>query len=131
MTFAAGALTGGIVTFGGLALLGHALGAGAPAVAAAVALAAAIGEAKGALPGLDLALPSRASAPASPGSISSIRAKCGCAATRAWRNASRLSKGRRLPRTSDSARRIAQSSRASPGGNTARFARCTRPSVFT
>jgi hypothetical protein len=48
VTFAAGALTGGVVTFGGLSLLGGALGAGAPAVAAAVALAAAIGEAKGA-----------------------------------------------------------------------------------
>jgi hypothetical protein len=50
-TFAAGALAGGAITFGGLALLGEALGAGgpvAPAVAAAVALAAAIGEARGA-----------------------------------------------------------------------------------
>ncbi len=51
LTFAAGALAGGVVTFGGLALLGEALGAGGPAaltVAAAVALAAAIGEARGA-----------------------------------------------------------------------------------
>jgi hypothetical protein len=50
-TFAAGALAGGAITFGGLALLGQALGAGgsvALAVAAAVALAAAIGEARGA-----------------------------------------------------------------------------------
>jgi hypothetical protein len=47
-TFALGALAGGIVTFGGLALLGAALGAGAPAVAALVALAAAVGEARGA-----------------------------------------------------------------------------------
>lgn len=49
-TFAAGALAGGVVTFGGLALVGQALGAGgagALAVAAAVALAAAIGEARG------------------------------------------------------------------------------------
>jgi hypothetical protein len=47
-TFAAGALAGGAITFGGLALLGQAVGASAPAVAAAVALAAAIGEARGA-----------------------------------------------------------------------------------
>jgi hypothetical protein len=50
-TFAAGALAGGIATFGGLALLGESLGAGgaaAIAVAAAVALAAAAGEARGA-----------------------------------------------------------------------------------
>jgi hypothetical protein len=50
-TFAAGALAGGIATFGGLALAGRALGAGgtaASAVAAAVALAAAAGEARGA-----------------------------------------------------------------------------------
>jgi hypothetical protein len=46
-TFAVGALAGGAITFGGLALLGQALGASAPAVAAAVALAAAIGEARG------------------------------------------------------------------------------------
>jgi hypothetical protein len=44
-TFAVGALAGGIVTFGGLALLGRGLGAGAPAVAALIALAAAAGEA--------------------------------------------------------------------------------------
>jgi hypothetical protein len=51
VTFAAGALAGGVATFGGLSLLGAALGAGGPgalAVAAAVALAAAIGEARGA-----------------------------------------------------------------------------------
>jgi hypothetical protein len=50
-TFAAGALAGGVATFGGLALLGRSLGAGgtaAIAVAAAVALAAAAGEARGA-----------------------------------------------------------------------------------
>jgi hypothetical protein len=50
-TFSLGALAGGVATFGGLALLGDALGAGGPAalaVAAAVALAAAIGEARGA-----------------------------------------------------------------------------------
>jgi hypothetical protein len=50
-TFSAGALAGGVVTFGGLALLGQGLGAGgtaALAVAAAVALAAAAGEARGA-----------------------------------------------------------------------------------
>jgi hypothetical protein len=47
-TFAIGALAGGAITFGGLALLGQALGTSAPAVAAAVALAAAIGEARGA-----------------------------------------------------------------------------------
>jgi hypothetical protein len=46
-TFAVGALAGGAITFGGLALLGQALGASAPLVAAAVALAAAIGEARG------------------------------------------------------------------------------------
>lgn len=51
VTFAVGALVGGAVTFGGLSLLGEALGSGGPAalaVAAAVALAAAIGEARGA-----------------------------------------------------------------------------------
>jgi hypothetical protein len=51
VTFAAGALAGGVATFGGLALLGQALGAGgaaAIAVAAAIALAAAAGEARGA-----------------------------------------------------------------------------------
>jgi hypothetical protein len=47
-TFALGALAGGAITFGGLALLGDGLGAGAPAVAALVALAAAAGEARGA-----------------------------------------------------------------------------------
>jgi hypothetical protein len=50
-TFALGALVGGVVTFGGLSLLGSALGAGgttAAAVAGAVALAAAIGELRGA-----------------------------------------------------------------------------------
>jgi hypothetical protein len=51
VTFAAGALAGGVATFGGLALLGQSLGAGgaaAIAAAAAVALAAAAGEARGA-----------------------------------------------------------------------------------
>ncbi|WP_028057596.1 hypothetical protein [Candidatus Solirubrobacter pratensis] len=48
VTFTLGALAGGVVTFGGLSLLGRALGAGAPAVAALVALAAAAGEARGA-----------------------------------------------------------------------------------
>jgi hypothetical protein len=50
VTFSVGALAGGAATFGGLALLGEALGAGggaALAVAAAVALAAAGGEARG------------------------------------------------------------------------------------
>jgi hypothetical protein len=47
-TFSLGALAGGAITFGGLALLGSALGAGAPAVAALIALAAAVGEARGA-----------------------------------------------------------------------------------
>jgi hypothetical protein len=47
-TFAVGALAGGVVTFGGLALLGDALGASAPVVGAAVAIAAAVGEARGA-----------------------------------------------------------------------------------
>ena len=49
-TFTAGALVGGVITFGGLGLLGQWLGAGgtgAAAVAAAVAVAAAIGEARG------------------------------------------------------------------------------------
>ncbi len=50
-TFTAGALVGGIATFGGLALAGRALGAGSVAavlLAAFVALAAAAGEARGA-----------------------------------------------------------------------------------
>jgi hypothetical protein len=49
-TFTAGALVGGVITFGGLGLLGEALGAGgtgAAAVAAVIAVAAAIGEARG------------------------------------------------------------------------------------
>ena len=49
-TFTVGALVGGVVTFGGLALLGERLGAGgtgAVAAAAVVAVAAAIGEARG------------------------------------------------------------------------------------
>jgi hypothetical protein len=49
-TFTAGALVGGVITFGGLGLLGQALGAGgtgAAAVAAVIAVAAAIGEARG------------------------------------------------------------------------------------
>ena len=51
LTFSLGALAGGAATFGALALLGQALGAGGPvalAVGAALALAAAIGEARGA-----------------------------------------------------------------------------------
>jgi hypothetical protein len=48
VTFALGALAGGVITFGGLALLGSALGATAPFAAAVIALAAAVGEAKGA-----------------------------------------------------------------------------------
>jgi hypothetical protein len=47
-TFTFGALAGGAATFGGLSLLGDAVGAGAPVVAAAIALAAAAGEARGA-----------------------------------------------------------------------------------
>lgn len=47
-TFAVGALIGGVITFGGLALVGSWLGAAAPAVAALIALAAAVGEARGA-----------------------------------------------------------------------------------
>jgi hypothetical protein len=47
-TFAFGALAGGAITFGGLSLLGSAVGASASAVAALVALAAAAGEARGA-----------------------------------------------------------------------------------
>ena len=47
-TFAAGALAGGVLTFGGLALLGDALGASSVAVAALIALVAAAGEARGA-----------------------------------------------------------------------------------
>ena len=46
VTFAAGALAGGVLTFGGLALLGDGLGAGAPLLAAVLALAAAAGEAR-------------------------------------------------------------------------------------
>jgi hypothetical protein len=47
-TFALGALAGGVITFGGLALLGQELGANAPYIAAAIALAAAALEARGA-----------------------------------------------------------------------------------
>ncbi|MDP2711544.1 MAG: hypothetical protein Q8O56_10020 [Solirubrobacteraceae bacterium] len=50
MTFAAGALIGGVATFGGLALLGAALGAGqgaALAITTALLLAAAVGDAAG------------------------------------------------------------------------------------
>jgi hypothetical protein len=47
-TFTPGALVGGVITFGGLALLGSALGAAAPVIAALIALAAAAGEARGA-----------------------------------------------------------------------------------
>jgi hypothetical protein len=49
-TFTVGALVGGVITFGGLGLLGQALGAGgtgAAAVAAVIAVAAALGEARG------------------------------------------------------------------------------------
>ena len=49
-TFTVGALVGGVITFGGLGLLGQWLGAGgtgAAAVAAVIAVAAAIGEARG------------------------------------------------------------------------------------
>jgi hypothetical protein len=49
-TFTLGALAGGVITFGGLGLLGQWLGAGgsgAAAVAAVIAVAAAIGEARG------------------------------------------------------------------------------------
>jgi hypothetical protein len=48
VTFALGALAGGVITFGGLALLGSVLGAGSRPVAVVIALAAAIGEARGA-----------------------------------------------------------------------------------
>jgi hypothetical protein len=50
LTFTLGALAGGVLTFGGLAKLGEALGAGgtgAAVVAAALAVAAAVGEARG------------------------------------------------------------------------------------
>jgi hypothetical protein len=50
VTFALGALGGGVLTFGGLALAGAALGAGGPAAlgaAAVIAVAAAAGEARG------------------------------------------------------------------------------------
>jgi hypothetical protein len=50
LTFTLGALAGGVLTFGGLAKLGQALGSGgtgAAVVAAAIAVAAAIGEARG------------------------------------------------------------------------------------
>jgi hypothetical protein len=47
-TFAAGAVAGGVLTFGGLALLGRELGANAPYVAAVIAIAAAALEARGA-----------------------------------------------------------------------------------
>ena len=50
VTFTLGALAGGVLTFGGLAKLGEALGAGgtgAAVVAAAIAVAAAVGEARG------------------------------------------------------------------------------------
>src|SRR4051794_41894637 len=49
-TFTAGALVGGVITFGGLGLLGQWLGAGgtgAAAVAPALAIAAAIGAGRG------------------------------------------------------------------------------------
>lgn len=47
-TFAMGALVGGVITFGGLALLGSWLGTAAPAIAALIAIAAAVLEARGA-----------------------------------------------------------------------------------
>jgi hypothetical protein len=50
VTFTLGALAGGVLTFGGLAMVGEALGAGgtgAVIVAAAIAVAAAVGEARG------------------------------------------------------------------------------------
>ena len=50
LTFTLGALAGGVLTFGGLAKLGAALGSGGTAaavVAAAIAVAAAVGEARG------------------------------------------------------------------------------------
>ena len=46
-TFAAGALVGAIVTFGGLACSASALGAAAPAAAAVIAFVAALGELRG------------------------------------------------------------------------------------
>jgi hypothetical protein len=45
-TFTLGALAGGVITFGGLALIGAQLGANAPYVAAVIALCAAAGEAR-------------------------------------------------------------------------------------
>ena len=45
-TFTLGALAGGVITFGGLALIGAQLGANAPYVAAVIALLAAAGEAR-------------------------------------------------------------------------------------
>ena len=51
VTFTLGALAGGVITFGGLALVGSALGGGtstAASLAAVIAVAAAIGEARGA-----------------------------------------------------------------------------------
>ncbi len=51
LTFTLGALAGGVLTFGGLAKLGEALGSGGTAaavVAAVIAVAAAVGEARGA-----------------------------------------------------------------------------------
>ena len=68
---------------------------------------------------------------ATPASIWSMRIRCGTALKIACRNAPRESNGNFLPRASDSARMMAQSSRASPGGNPARLAICTRPSVLT
>src|SRR5690242_7341265 len=47
IAFATGALAGAVITFGGLSLLGDALGAAAPAAAALIAFAAAVGELKG------------------------------------------------------------------------------------
>ena len=59
---------------------------------------------------------------ASPAAISSMRIRCGCAAYERRAQVARASRTAACaPSTSDSARRIAQSSRASPGGNAARF----------
>ena len=54
----------------------------------------------------------------------------GLAAIAVRRSAS-VSNGSVYPSVSDSARKIVQSSRASPGANTARSPRWTRPSKFT
>ncbi len=59
----------------------------------------------------------------SPGMIWPMRARCGCVGEQRLRAARRANhKAACAPSTSDSARRIAQSSRASPGGKLARLA---------